>query len=126
MAQVGVGNAEPIAVRAGPLGIGREQRRVDRIAALLDITERADWLSMKIFLQKKKWNFVRAVIAWYKKGIPTFTPCLRRHTWVADQAESARRLSTDSLRSTARRDDEAAVSWTEATGPQWATMSRQR
>lgn len=44
-----------------------------RLAAMLEICERANWLSVKIFLEKKRYNLVRAVIAWYKSGIPPFT-----------------------------------------------------
>lgn len=43
-----------------------------RLAAMLDICERADWLSFKLFLLKKRHNLVRAVIAWYKTGVPPF------------------------------------------------------
>ena len=43
-----------------------------RVSALVDITERPDWLSIKLFLEKKKWDLVRAVVSWYKKGIRPF------------------------------------------------------
>ena len=47
--------------------------RSARIAALVEITERADWLSMKLFLEKKNWNFVSAIVSWYRRGIRPFT-----------------------------------------------------
>ena len=43
-----------------------------RLTVLIDITERADWLSIKLFLEKHKWRFVQAVVAWYKTGIRPF------------------------------------------------------
>ncbi len=43
-----------------------------RLAAMLEICERSDWLSFKLILQKKRQNLVRAVIAWYKTGVPPF------------------------------------------------------
>jgi hypothetical protein len=54
-----------------PTGDVNEQSA--RIAAMLDICERADWFSIKLFLQKKQWDLVRSVIAWYREGIPAFT-----------------------------------------------------
>ncbi|KAJ9616407.1 hypothetical protein H2200_000125 [Cladophialophora chaetospira] len=43
-----------------------------RLAAMLDICERNDWLSVKLFLEEQKYRFIRAVISWYKSGIPPF------------------------------------------------------
>lgn len=43
-----------------------------RIAALLDVTERPDWLSIKLFLKGLRWNLVHAVVRWYQEGIMPF------------------------------------------------------
>ena len=66
-----------------------------RIAGLLDITERADWLSMKIFLQKVNWDFVQAVIQWHKSGIMPFKSDNVPSTQSRNKAHWACRIDTD-------------------------------
>ena len=46
-----------------------ENQQSARLARLLEITERSDWLALKICLQKVKWDLVQAVIDWHKTGI---------------------------------------------------------
>ena len=43
-----------------------------RISILFWVTDRPDWYSMKIYLQKHKWDVIRAVVEWYKNGIRPF------------------------------------------------------
>lgn len=39
---------------------------------LTEITRRNDWLSLKRELERRKWNMVKTVVRWFKKGIPVF------------------------------------------------------
>ena len=43
-----------------------------RISILVRFTDRPDWYSMRVYLQKHKWDVIRAVVEWYKNGIRPF------------------------------------------------------
>ena len=42
------------------------------LQVLAEITRRSDWLSLKLALERRKWNLVRTIISWFKKGIRVF------------------------------------------------------
>lgn len=43
--------------------------RDERLATMLQITQRSDWHSVQKFLASHKWDLIKAIVAWYKKGI---------------------------------------------------------
>jgi hypothetical protein len=73
-----------------------ENEQSFRLVTLIEITERADWLSMKVFLMKKKWNLVRVVVAWFKKGIRPFNDDdVRAGGFVKDRPHWAKRIDAN-------------------------------
>ena len=43
-----------------------------RISALVRVTDRPDWYSMRLYLQKHKWDLIKAIVEWYRHGIRPF------------------------------------------------------
>lgn len=49
----------------------RQLRQQDeRLATFINITGRSDWYSLKVFLQKRRWNLIAAIEAWFRSGVP--------------------------------------------------------
>lgn len=42
----------------------------ERLATFVNITGRSDWFSLKVFLQKRRWNIIAAIEAWFRSGVP--------------------------------------------------------
>ncbi|KIV95722.1 hypothetical protein PV10_03341 [Exophiala mesophila] len=51
----------------------------ERLATFINITGRSDWFSLKVFLEKRHWNLIAAIEAWFRSGVP---PVLSRRKHV--------------------------------------------
>ena len=82
------------------------------LQVLTEITRRNDWLSLKFALEKAGWNLIKAIIRWFKKGIPVFdqkdiSPSKRRTKgWGLRADRWARPIQPPSAESTVARPGE--------------------
>ena len=92
-----------------------------RLATLNRITARADWYSMRLYLQKHGWDVVKAVVEWYTSGIRPYVkkdlPQRKRKSpgWGLRLGLNQCRLPMPSLESTVPAEDESVFKWTDET-----------